>query len=240
MNTIKQFIKRLLYGHKSSQEAYVNYLRQLGVEIGEHIEIFCPKDTVIESLNPHLLKIGSYVSMTGPVTILNHDYSVCVLKKWTNGEIVGKQKKTEIGNNVFLGWGCCILPGTIIGDNTVIGAYSVVSGRLEGGAVYAGNPAYKICSIEDYYNKIKASQIRDACTIYEEYKKRNGKIPPRELFHEYFYLFEGGNYNELPDTFKMKFSDHGNLDDTIAFFNNHKPQFASFDDFCLYAEDNTN
>lgn len=236
---IKQIIKRILFGHKYSQESYVEYLRQCGVEVGEHIEIFCPRDTVIETLNPHLLKIGSYVSMTGPVTILNHDYSVCVLKKWTEGEILGKQKKTVIGNNVFLGWGCCILPGTKISDNTIIGAYSVVSGTVEGNSIYAGNPARRICSIEEYYKKIKDNQISDAFEIYREYKARRGCVPPKELFHEYFYLFEGGNYDDLPDAFKVKFLDHGNRNETINYFNKHKPVFSSYEEFCSCAEERT-
>ena len=228
---IKKFIKRLLYGYKCSQEAYVGYLRKCGVDVGTHIEIFCPRDTFIDTLNPHLLKIGNYVSMTGPVTVLTHDYSVCVLKRWTKGEILGKQKKTVIGNNVFLGWGCCILPGTVIGDNTIIGAYAVVAGKLDGNAVYAGNPARKLCSIEEYYKKVKDNQLNEACDIYREYFKRNRKNPSKELFHEYFYLFEGGDYDKLPQLFKDKFMDHGNADETKKFFSQHNPLFSSFEEF---------
>lgn len=232
----KNMLKKILYGHRSSQEAYVAYLKKCGVKVGKHIEIFTPKETVIETLNPHLLEIGNCVSMTGPVTILNHDYSVCVLKNWSGGEILGKQRKTVIGNNVFLGFGCCVLPGTVIGDNTVIGAYAVVSGILEADSVYAGNPARKICSIADYYKKIKDRQLSDACTIYEEYVKRHKQKPPMELFHEYFYLFMGGDYNNLPDAFKVKFRDHGSLDDSIVYFSKHKSMFSSYEEFCDYAE----
>lgn len=42
--------------------------------------------------------------MTGPVTILTHDYSWSVLKK-KYGIIYGNQRKTVIGNNVFIGGG---------------------------------------------------------------------------------------------------------------------------------------
>ena len=98
---LKALIKRVFYGYKASSESYVKFLKKKGVTIGDSIEIAFPKDTFIDYLNPHLLSIGSYVSMTGPTTILTHDYSVCVLKKWSKGEILGKQKKTIIGNNVF-------------------------------------------------------------------------------------------------------------------------------------------
>ena len=49
--------------------------------------------------------------MTGPVTILTHDYSWSVLKK-KYGIIYGNQRKTVIGNNVFIGGGATILGGS--------------------------------------------------------------------------------------------------------------------------------
>lgn len=50
----------------------------------------------------------------------------------------------RIGNNVFIGAGCIVLPGAVIGDNVVVGAGSVVKGVLESGWVYAGQPARKV------------------------------------------------------------------------------------------------
>lgn len=49
-----------------------------------------------------------------------------------------------IGNNVWIGRGCIILPGTIIEDGVVVGANSVVKGKLEMNWIYAGNPLKKI------------------------------------------------------------------------------------------------
>ena len=92
--------------------------------------------------NPHLLTIGNHVMITGPVTILTHDYGWSVIKR-RYGEILGNQKRVSIGDNVFLGWGCTILAGTTIGANTIIGANSVCSGKIDGNSVYAGNPAKK-------------------------------------------------------------------------------------------------
>ncbi len=50
-------------------------------------------------------------------------------------------RPVSIGNNVWIGFDCCILPGTVIEDGAVIGARSVVSGHVPAYAVYAGNPA---------------------------------------------------------------------------------------------------
>lgn len=45
-----------------------------------------------------------------------------------------------IGDNVWIGRGCIILPGTIIEDGAVIAANSVVKGLIESNKIYAGSP----------------------------------------------------------------------------------------------------
>ncbi len=236
MNFFRLIVRRVALGHRASQELYIKYLKKIGVRIGNHIEIFTPASTFIDNTNPHLLQIGSYVSMTGPVTILTHDYSVSVTKKWTHGEILGCQKKTIIGNNVFIGWGACILPGTVIGDNTIIGAHAVVSGELESNAVYGGNPAKKICSINEYYKKRKSNQLIEAVQVYKNYVEVFHKEPSEEIFHEYFYLFAGNNteLDSLPREIVNKFYDHGNYEESLDYFKSHSPKFSSFNEFIDY------
>ena len=45
-----------------------------------------------------------------------------------------------IGNNVWIGGNCAVLPGVTIGDNSVIGAGSVVNRDIPKNCVAAGNP----------------------------------------------------------------------------------------------------
>ncbi len=47
----------------------------------------------------------------------------------------------NIGNNVWIGRGCLILPGTVIEEGVVIAANSVVKGTLSSNSIYGGNPA---------------------------------------------------------------------------------------------------
>jgi acetyltransferase-like isoleucine patch superfamily enzyme len=47
----------------------------------------------------------------------------------------------SIGSNVFIGAHVTILPGAVVEDDVVIGANSVVRGRLNSGWIYAGSPA---------------------------------------------------------------------------------------------------
>ncbi len=50
-------------------------------------------------------------------------------------------KPVKIGKNVFVGCNSILLKGTVIGDNCIIGAGSVVHGVFEDNCVIAGNPA---------------------------------------------------------------------------------------------------
>ncbi len=50
-------------------------------------------------------------------------------------------KAVVIGTNVFIGCNCIILKGTEIGDNSVVGAGSVVGGQFPANVIIAGNPA---------------------------------------------------------------------------------------------------
>ena len=66
-----------------------------------------------------------------------------------------------IGNNVWVGGNSVILPGVHIGDNSVIGAGSVVTKDIPACCVAAGNPCRVIRKIteadrETYYHRVSA------------------------------------------------------------------------------------
>lgn len=49
-----------------------------------------------------------------------------------------------IGNNVWIGDGAAVLPGAEIGDGAILGAHSVVTGRIPARTVAVGSPARPI------------------------------------------------------------------------------------------------
>lgn len=58
-------------------------------------------------------------------------------------------KPVHIGNNCFIGSGVTILPGVSIGDDTVIGAGSVVTKDIPSSVLAYGNPCRVIRSIDE-------------------------------------------------------------------------------------------
>jgi acetyltransferase-like isoleucine patch superfamily enzyme len=63
------------------------------------------------------------------------------------GTLPDTTKPIIIGNNVWIGRGCLIMPGTIIEDNVIIAANSVVKTACSSGKVYGGCPAVFIKNV---------------------------------------------------------------------------------------------
>lgn len=122
------------------------YLLSKGMRMGENCQIY--SWTTIDHTYPHLIELGDNVMISTNVTILVHDASCNVVGGGT------KVGKVTIGNNVFVGTGSIILCNVTIGDNVVIGAGSLVNRDLPENGVYVGRPARRLCSIEEYRQKI--------------------------------------------------------------------------------------
>ncbi|WP_269325421.1 acyltransferase [Lactobacillus delbrueckii] len=229
MSIVNKF-KKILIGYKSSSEDYVEYLRSIGVSVGQNVEIFRPFNTTIDTQNPHLLTIGNDVQITGPVTILTHDYSWSVLKR-KYGYIYGNQRKTVIGNNVFIGWGATILGGSQVGDNVIIGANAVVSGHVDSDSVYAGNPAKKLMTLDEFRVKREKKQLEEAKDVVLEYKRRFNKMPPESELDEYFFLFRK---DDNLSAFKEKMELMRNYNVSKKTIQTHKTRFKDYQDFLNY------
>lgn len=88
-------------------------------------------------IGPGLL-IGHHTGL-----IINHTTTIgsnCNLGQFTT---IGSnhERAAEIGNNVYIGPGVCVVEHVVIGDNATIGAGAVVVKDVPAGATVAGNPA---------------------------------------------------------------------------------------------------
>lgn len=88
------------------------------------------------------IKIGSNTRIGGNSKILDNDFHPVdpEMRLHASNENM-KVRPIVIGENVFIGCNCLILKGTEIGDNTTIGAGSVVTGKIPANCIAAGNPA---------------------------------------------------------------------------------------------------
>lgn len=225
---IKKLIKKIVFGHKSDQESLVKFLKNKGAVIGDDLNIFDIRNTHIDELNPHLIHIGNHVNIVAS-TILTHDYSWSVIKG-KYGEIIGNQRPVIIGNNVFIGDGSIILGGTVIEDNVIVGARSVVSGTLSSDTVYAGNPAKPIMSLDEYRKKRTERQLGEAKMFVKLYKSAFGTNPPKDKLHEYFFIFEN-NEQDLSDIMKHRLTQCGTYELSKQVFESHTPLYSSFQSF---------
>lgn len=90
--------------------------------------------------------IGDYV-MIGPGTTIitvNHPLSPRGRRKH-----LGQAKPVTIGNDVWIGANCMILPGVTIGSNVVVAAGAVVTKDVPDNCVVGGVPAKVIKQIEN-------------------------------------------------------------------------------------------
>mgnify|MGYP000399944678 FL=1 len=109
---------------------------------------------------------------------------------------------------------------------------------MEGNAVYAGNPARRILSIDEYYQKRKSKQIEEAIAYVRKYEERFGTVPSIEKLDEYFFLFFNPNDQSQRETFDFKLKLLENYDETMKKAELNKPIFSSYDEFIKYCREN--
>lgn len=128
------------------------YLRKNHIlcEVGENVR-FQPR---LIPLYPELIKLHNNVVVGAGVRFVTHDAISSVLNRLGRGHFPEKVGCIEIMDNVFIGTNSTILPNVRIGENVIIGANTTVTKDLESGGVYAGSPARKIGSFEDYIKKL--------------------------------------------------------------------------------------
>ena len=132
--TLRKFFYRLV-GLKIGENSRIG----IGTVIVNPWDIVIGKNTVINE-NTYIdgrggLIIGNYVSISIYSKILTATHDV----NSDNFDYV--KKKTIIENNVWIGIGACLLPGSYLTVGSVIGAMSVFVGKTDENDIYVGNPS---------------------------------------------------------------------------------------------------
>lgn len=138
--------------NKIRGEVDLNRLIKHGLRVGTNFSY--GKDCFFDPSFCFLIEIGDNVTLSTRVHILAHDASI---KKHLNYSKVGKVK---ISDNCFVGANVTILPNVEMGENSIIGAGSVVTKDVPAEEVWAGVPARKICSLQEYLDKIEEKEYK--------------------------------------------------------------------------------
>ena len=158
------FLKILYFG------SWQKYAKRIGVNMGEDVRFAGHADFGSE---PYLITIGNHVLITDEVKFLTHEGGHWVLKgldpKYNNTFGFGR---ITIKDNVYIGTRSTILRGVTIGENTIIGACSLVTKSCDPNSVYAGVPARKICTMEEWKNRFISGMPQYDEENYRKDKRR--------------------------------------------------------------------
>ena len=157
---LKAILKRyykILYKFNSEKykEKYPKFLRKIGIDISENYYStkhgFIAPSVVFDANDYSLITIGNATTISMDVVFLTHDYSVSKGLKMIDPKLDGRfLKPIKVGNNCFIGMRTILLPGTVLGDNVIVGAGAVVKGTFPDNVVIGGNPARIICKTDEW------------------------------------------------------------------------------------------
>jgi len=121
----------------------ISRLRARGVTIGERCAILSDGF----STEPYLITIGDHVGISSGVELVTHHGVAWLLRE--RHPSIQAFGTIRIGDDSFIGMNSILLPGTDIGRRCIIGAGSVVSGKVPDGSVFAGRPARLVKTTEE-------------------------------------------------------------------------------------------
>jgi acetyltransferase-like isoleucine patch superfamily enzyme len=86
------------------------------------------------------VSIGRECILADRVMLIDFDHGVTEVERPIRLQGIYK-RDVRVGNNVWIGYGACILRGITVGDNSVVGTSAVVTHDVVDDAVVAGVPA---------------------------------------------------------------------------------------------------
>jgi maltose O-acetyltransferase len=157
--------KLLALYYKKKHQHYIDKLTNKGMVVGNNCNIL--PGVKFDESHCWLITIKNSVTISPQARILAHDAST---KKKLGYTKIGP---VHIADNVFIGAEAIILPGVTIGENSIIGAGSVVTKDVHANVVCAGHPAKELCEVGDYFGKHE-KQLEKSPRFGKEYTVSGG------------------------------------------------------------------
>ena len=121
-------------------EQSVDHLVAEGLELGSGT--FIARNVYLDPGFPWLITIGDESGLSPGVVVMAHDASMKHHMGFT------RIARVVIGNRVFVGAGAIILPGSRIGDDSIVGAGAVVRGGVPPDSLVIGNPGKVVSDVK--------------------------------------------------------------------------------------------
>ncbi len=86
------------------------------------------------------VRIGEQCVIADRAMFIDFDHGVVEVERPIRVQGI-YMRDVEVGSNVWIGYGACILRGVSVGDNSIVGTNSVVTKDVPANAVVAGSPA---------------------------------------------------------------------------------------------------
>ncbi len=150
-------IRGLEFGRGLQLEGPIRLTSPQRIRVGAHVRL--GKDVVLGAWPEGRLSIGEHTYIGRWSIVLAHQSVTigddcliapgCHITDVNHGMAAGERMRNQalvsrpvcIGNDVWMGAGCSVLPGVTIGDGAVIGARAVVTRDLPPNAIAVGTPA---------------------------------------------------------------------------------------------------
>ena len=110
------------------------------------------------------IDIGDSTMIASDVVITDSDWHGI----YDRTDYVATPKPVKIHKNVWIGERSIILKGTQIGENSIIGAGSVVHGNIPPNSVYAGNPAKEVKKLDEGSFVTREELFNDSSTYLQD------------------------------------------------------------------------
>ncbi|MBN2730617.1 MAG: acyltransferase [Bacteroidales bacterium] len=112
--------------------------------IGNHVGI-----SSVTIICQNRIEIGDYVKIGGNVVIYDTDFhSLNPIARQNSSTDIAKTSPVILKKNAFVGAHSTILKGVTIGENSIIGAGSVVTKSIPDNEIWGGNPARFLKSVQ--------------------------------------------------------------------------------------------
>lgn len=129
-------------GNDVNLNYYSTIIGPNGLEIGDHV-LIAEYTSIFAGYG---VKIGDHTMISSGCCISSINHELSSRNRYSSQE--GDSAPVVIGKNVWLGMNVVVLPGVSIGDNSIIGAGSVLTRSVPSNEIWVGNPAKFVKKIE--------------------------------------------------------------------------------------------